>query len=120
MNKNRIMTTMVIKGLLMAFLIGGLGKMPYDYYQSLRTMGLIAFATLCYQYIASNQYIELIPSLAGLVLFNPVNKITFHKGTWQQIDLWLAVTLGVWAIFDIIKYSVSLKNEREKAKEGES
>jgi hypothetical protein len=116
MSKNRLIMTMVIKLGMMAFFIGCIGKQPYGYYQAVRTIALIGFASLCYQYIVSQQYLEIIPSLAGVVLFNPVNKISFHRDVWQQIDFWLAIILGVWAAVDFIKYFLTLRNEKRQTK----
>jgi uncharacterized membrane protein (DUF2068 family) len=46
--------------------------------------------------------IAFICSMA-VILFQPVQKLAFHKEQWQVIDLLVILLLVIWIVIDIIK-----------------
>jgi hypothetical protein len=78
---------------------------------------LVSFCCLAYFYFQWNDYFDFGISCIGIGLFNPIYKLHFKKDTWQQIDIWVAIICGVWIIYDLIKISLILRNEKARSKE---
>jgi len=73
------------------FLLGALADNPYGYYQFLRWAILIIGAYSAY--LAHNTGKKVWVWVFGIiaVLFNPIIPFTFQRGTWQIIDVVVAI-----------------------------
>ncbi len=81
------------KILAILFLLGALANNPYGYYQFLRWAILVIGGYSAYSvYKLGN---KSWPWIFGIIaiLFNPLIPFTFQRGTWQFIDLSVAVLL---------------------------
>ena len=93
---------MLIKLLLAALFIGCLFKMPYNYYQIVRFISLFGFSYSTYTAYLEKKWFKMVILLIGLILFNPIDKVTFDKDTWHVIDVAFAIALLLWVINDVI------------------
>lgn len=92
----------IIKLLIAGILLGCLAKVPYGYFQFVRISTCIGFAYLCYVEFEAKRSITGILCLGAAILLNPVYKISFKRGLWNQIDIGLAALLVIWIIVDLI------------------
>ncbi len=86
------------------FLLGALGDNAYGYYQVLRWVILIIGGYSAYSFYKLGN--KSWPWIFGVIaiLFNPIFLITFQRGTWQIIDVVVAI---------IFITSLFHKNERK-------
>ena len=105
-----------IKIILAVLFYFAIGRQLYSYYQFIK---LAAFAgSLALIWIYRDTYlIESIIAGAGVLLFNPLFKMTFKRDVWQEIDYYLAVGCAVWVVTDLIKIFVFTRDNRKKARE---
>lgn len=100
----------IIKLILALLLIGCIAHMPYGYYQFIRIAGFAGFAYLAYTEFEEKKVITGILCVAAAILFNPVAKIHFERGLWNEIDIALAAALILWLIIDLyLHYGKSSK-----------
>lgn len=84
-----------LKLLLAALLLLCLAPMPYGYYQLVRIVAMIAFATIAYQYYGK-KVMPLAITFAGLaLLFQPFIKVALGRTMWNVVDVVVAVGLIV-------------------------
>lgn len=95
------MIKIIIKLLLAGILIGCIFKVPYGYFQFVRIAGCIGFCWLAYIEHEEKKSITAILSIVCAILLNPIFKIHFARKTWNNIDISIAVFLGLWVIFDL-------------------
>ena len=74
-------------------LLLGVAPLPYGYYTLLRLLTCLVFAVGAY--ISYTRKVNLLASiyLLAALLFNPIIKVHFSKGTWSVIDTVAAVLL---------------------------
>lgn len=92
----------VIKGLLIALLIGCIFKVPYGYFQFVRIAGCIGLAYLAYLEFEANKPLTGTLCVIGAILLNPIYKIHFVRSLWNTIDLIIAGLLIIWVIVELI------------------
>jgi hypothetical protein len=82
------------------FLLGALGDSPYGYYQFLRWVVSAAGAYSAYLYykLGNKAWAWTFGIIA--VLFNPIIPFTFQRGTWQFVDVIVAI-IFLTSIFKI-------------------
>ncbi len=93
----------IIKLILVVILLGCLLKMPYSYYQFVRTIGLVGFSYLAYiEYTKKNNILVLL--YVGLaILFQPVEKIILGRELWNIVDVIVAVWLIATIAYELLK-----------------
>jgi uncharacterized protein DUF6804 len=74
--------------------------MPYSYYQMVRFVSFVGFAALAYLDFKDKRYLFVLLSAAGVILFNPLFKVTFKRPVWQDIDEAIAYILVVWILIE--------------------
>ena len=93
------------KILAILFLLGAFGDNPYSYYQILRwvILGTSGYSA----YLAYNSGRKIWTWIFGIIalLFNPVIPFYFARGTWQVIDIIVAIIFFV-SIFNKTTSSV--------------
>ena len=79
------------KILAILFLLGALGNWPYSYYQFLRwfILGVGAYAAYSAYNSGKNLWAWIFGTIA--ILFNPIIPFYLSKGTWQPIDIIVAI-----------------------------
>lgn len=106
------------KLLAILFLLGALGDWPYGYYQFLRW--IITFIGAYTAYIAYNNKQNGWAWIFGIIaiLFNPILPFYLSKGTWQFIDVVVAIVFFVSFFINMRtknrKLDVSLNEPIEK------
>ncbi len=103
----------IIKILIALFLIGCLFNVPYGYFQFVRIASCIGFAYLAYKEFEEDKTITGILCIGCAILFNPIFKIYFKRELWNDIDLVIAIALGVWIIADFV-YLLHGKSGKKK------
>jgi hypothetical protein len=108
-----------IKLVLIFVFIGCLYPMPYNYYQMVRLISFTGFAVLGYLDYKDGQYFLIVPSAIGVLLFNPLFKITFKREIWQDIDVAIAYILAAWILIEgfYLLYHTIRKKESKKVRE---
>ena len=100
---NKTMTTKIIaKSIIIFFLIACLFKMPYGYYQIMRIAVTALFCYLAYEVWEESKTLSFLCGI-GIIIFQPLQKLAFHKKDWQIIDVLISSLLVIWIIFDLIK-----------------
>jgi len=105
-----------IKIILAVLFYFAIGRQPYSYYQFIKLAAFAGFLALIWIY-RDTYLIESIIAGAGVLLFNPLFKMTFKRHVWQEIDYYLVVGCAVWVITDLIKIFVFTRDNRKKARE---
>lgn len=72
--------------------------MPYDFYNILRIVLSCVSVYFAYITYKSNQTVFTLIFAVILILFNPIEPMTFKKGTWQYIDICTAVYFAFFLI----------------------
>ena len=77
------------------FLLGALANNPYGYYQFLRWVILIIGTYSAYSAykIGSKAWTWIFVTIA--VLFNPIIPFALQRGTWQSIDIMVAIVFFI-------------------------
>lgn len=70
-----------------------LADMPYGYYQLVRFIGLIGFATLAYQANQQNKQTEMIIFGGLAFLFQPFFKVALGREIWNIVDVVVGIGL---------------------------
>lgn len=83
----------VIKIILSILFLICLMKMPYGYYQLVRTIALVGFAILAYDSIKDKQIILAIIYIGLAILFQPLIKIALHRQIWNDVDIIVSIFL---------------------------
>ena len=98
-----------IKLTLVILLLGCLLKLPYGYFQFVRIVFLAGFFLLCYsEHREGRTILSLLCGVAAIV-FNPFFLLPFSRSAWYRIDLYLAIAICVWILYDLIFDPKSLK-----------
>ncbi len=87
------MPVKIIKIVLTLLFFICLANMPYGYYELVRFIALIGFATLAYYANKSDNKIEVIIFVALAILFQPLFKIALGRSLWNIIDLVVGAAL---------------------------
>jgi hypothetical protein len=91
----------IIKLIIAALLFGCLLDVPYGYFQFIRIACFIGFAYLAYQEFEEKKNIKGIVWAACAILLNPVIKIHFTRGVWNNIDLVIAIGLTICSLIEL-------------------
>lgn len=75
-----------------------LAKMPYGYYTLLRFVCTFAFGYMAYAYYEENKRPWAVTFGALTMLFQPFLKVALDRGTWNFVDLVVAIMLIVLGI----------------------
>lgn len=103
-----------IKLILAALLLGCLAHMPYSYYQFIRVACCAGFAYLAYVEFESERNVIGLLYVGLAILLNPIAKIHFIRGTWNEIDLVIAIALIIWTIIELsLRHGKSSKQKSE-------
>jgi len=109
----------IIKIILAALLVGCLRRMPDNYYQLVRFSCFVGFTAIAYLESKTKNilsYLGIVLAVAAAILFNPFDRLTFRRYIWQQIDLGVGITLGVWILSDLLYlYGNKLKEKVYKS-----
>jgi hypothetical protein len=88
-----------IKLILAALLLLCLAKMPYGYYELMRTIAMVGFIILGYEVYLQKRKVETIIYITFAVLFQPFFKIALGRELWNIVDvivaIWLLLTIWV-------------------------
>lgn len=101
--KKFLLFVVIIKAILVSLFVGGIGTNPYFYYQIMKIIALTGFGILAFTYNARKSGLEMIGATIGVIIFNPFFKLHFPKPIWQEIDIILAILLGVWCLIDLLR-----------------
>jgi len=83
-----------IKIILSILFIGALFKMPYNYYEIMRFIGMVGFALLGYNELKRENNPFMIIWFASALLINPFFKLALGRGLWNVIDVvWVLLLL---------------------------
>jgi len=83
-----------IKIILSILFIGALFKMPYNYYEIMRFIGMIGFTLLGYNELKRENNSFMIIWFASALLINPFFKLALGRGLWNVIDIiWVLLLL---------------------------
>ncbi len=91
--------TKIIKFFLAILFFICLADMPYGYYEFVRFVGLVGFATLAYQANEEGNQREAILYGALALLFQPFFKIALGREIWNIVD----VVVGMGLILSVFK-----------------
>lgn len=88
-----------IKLILAALLLLCLAKMPYGYYELMRTIAMVGFIILGYEVYLQKRKVETIIYITLAVLFQPFFKIALGRELWNIVDvivaIWLLLTIWI-------------------------
>lgn len=98
-----------IKVIMAVLLLVCLAKMPYGYFQFVRLACCAGFIYVAVQEFKAGKQITGVLSVAGAILFNPIFKIYLRRGTWNTIDVIIAVFLIAWAIAEFANKKLLIK-----------
>lgn len=79
-------------------LLGCLGHWPYDYYMLVRTASMVIFGAQAVRYFKAEREPVAYMFAALALLFQPIFKVTFSKGTWNFIDIIVAGLLCIFVL----------------------
>lgn len=100
--ENNIKT--ILKCALIISFIFCLFKMPYQYFQLVRALGMTVFILLGYSdFKKKNKSLSII-WVCSAILINPIIKINFGKTIWNIVDIVWAILLVITLIQDITNY----------------
>jgi|ERR1035437_984340 glucose-6-phosphate-specific signal transduction histidine kinase len=103
----------IIKLVIAGLLLGCLLKMPYGYFQAVRLIGCALFIWLAYLEYKEKRIINSALSVGGALLLNPIFKIYFKRDLWNDIDLAIAIALGIWIIIDLVYLYNGKRSKKE-------
>jgi len=84
----------IIKIILALLFIGALFKMPYNYYEIMRFLGMVGFAILGYNELKKENSPFIIVWFASALLINPFFKLALGRSLWNIIDvIWVILLL---------------------------
>ena len=84
-----------IKLILAALLLLCLAKMPYGYYELVRTIAMVGFIILGYEVHLQKRKVETIIYITLALLFQPFFKIALGRELWNVVDVIVAILLLV-------------------------
>jgi hypothetical protein len=93
-----------IKAIIAILLLLCLLKMPYGYYQLMRIAVTALFSWLAYNEWSKNRKLLAFVCAIMVILFQPFQKLAFHKQEWQLIDVCVAIALIIWIVIDTILF----------------
>ena len=91
-----------IKIILSILFIGALFKMPYNYYEIMRLIGMVGFARLGYNELKRENSSFMIIWFASALLINPFFKLALGRDLWNVIDV-------IWVL--LLFFSMRTKSE---------
>jgi len=91
-----------IKIILSILFIGALFKMPYNYYEIMRFIGMVGFALLGYNELKKDNNSFMIIWFASALLINPFFKLALGRSLWNVIDV-------IWVL--LLLFSMRTKSE---------
>jgi len=83
----------IIKAILAILFIICLADMPYNYYELVRTIGMIGFIYLGIESHKTDEELWKYIYWGSAVLINPIVKISLGRSLWNTIDVILAILL---------------------------
>ena len=108
-------TQIAIKTIISILLVVCLFEMPYGYYEFVRLTSFIGFILLLINNHKSEKILLSSMSMLGVILFNPIFRIFFHRKVWNIIDIVVSTLLLIWLISDLIyfnKKKIELKSNQ--------
>jgi hypothetical protein len=111
--KNELLIFVIIKAVIAFLFVGAIASQPYNYYQIIKIIALIGFGFLAFVYLVQKNGIEMIIAVFGVAIFNPFFKVHFKKSTWHQIDIVLAIIVGIWCLVDLYRMDLQKRLKRE-------
>jgi len=92
--KNFNQTIVLYKVLLITLFLLCLLKMPYNYYETTRFLGMVGFVIIGYNAYAKDNTIFMIIWFSSALLINPFFKLALGRGLWNIIDvIWVVLLL---------------------------
>lgn len=88
--------------IIIVLLLASTHKQSYNFFIFLRWFVMIASLFLSYFSYKDKQYGIIVLFLTIAILFNPFAKFVFHKSTWHQIDIIVAIVMMLTVITDLI------------------
>lgn len=95
-----VIDTLVKTGVVVVLVIGATTKQEYSYYTFLRWLVMTTSVYFAYKSFGKKQIGLLIYFVALIILFNPIQKVWFHKETWHLIDYLVAGFTTSTVVFD--------------------
>jgi predicted membrane protein len=86
-----------IKLILVALLFVCLAKMPYGYYELMRTIAIVGFMILGYEVYLQKRKAETLIYIIFTLLFQPFFKVALGRELWNIID----IIVAIWLLFTI-------------------
>ena len=108
-----------IKIILAALLFLCLADMPYGYFQLVRFIALIGFATLAYRLNNEGKQMEAIIYVVLALLFQPFFKIALGRELWNVIDVIVGILLllSIWRKGKLSRRMEGMNHEKQLIKE---
>lgn len=84
----------IIKIVLIILLIGCLFKMPYNYFEIVRFLGMVGFTILGYKAYKVKNETFMVIWFASAILINPLFKIALGRTVWNVVDvIWVIILI---------------------------
>jgi hypothetical protein len=97
----KLFTDSVIKlAIIVILMIAASTKLEYGFYVLLRWLVMTASVYFIYKSYKKKQIGFVILFVVIAILFNPFDKIWFHRATWQLIDYFIAIIFTLTIIYD--------------------
>ena len=96
-----------IKLILSGLLLLCLAKMPYGYYELVRTIAMVGFIILGYEVYLQKRKAETIIYIILALLFQPFFKIALGRELWNIVD----VIVAIWLLVSILAKSKQYDNK---------
>ena len=89
-----------IKLTLVILFLLSLCRMPYNYYEIMRFVGMIGFVLLGYRELEKENKTFMIIWFASAVLINPFFKLALGRTVWNVVDV-------IWVVLLIVSFFIS-------------
>ncbi len=99
----------IIKITLSLLFIGALFKMPYNYYEIMRFIGMIGFAILGYKELEKGSKTFMIIWFGSVLLINPFFKLALGRTVWNVVDV-------IWVILLVSSIFIGHKKSKDLEK----
>lgn len=80
-------------------------NLPHVYYRFIKIAALLLFALIAYVEYNEGLILMALISAGAAIIFFPLSNVYLSRQYWQNVDVTLAVIIGVSILFDFIWYN---------------